>query len=235
MDGLQLKQFGQKLGLKAGPLTRAQVDVMDSRTYSWHESFNDANLDAVLHPKPTVHAPPPLIPRAEILKQAVADALGEEYKKYLKERGGEVNSFTFDAFVKSKREAAQLKDLEQQVEEWLTLHEEFIQTQSNRQILWGYLNSHRLTPTVTNLELAYRKTANKLELKPPDSDWQSGAWRNGRWIPDGTGAVQRRNVDPSRAASEEKTITKRISQMGAREFLFNLNESPSFRQKVDES
>jgi hypothetical protein len=235
VDGLQLKQFGQKLGLKVGPLTSTQVDEMDSRTYSWHESFNDANLDAVLHPKPSVLPPPPLIPRSEILKQAVADVLGEEYKKYLKERGGEVNSFTFDEFVKSKREAAQMKDLEQQVEEWLTLHEEFIQTQSNRQILWEYLNSHSLTPTVTNLELAYRETANKLELRPPDCDWQSGAWRNGRWIPDGTGAVQRGNVDPSRAASDERRVTKQVSQMGAREFLFNLNESPSFRKRVDHS
>jgi hypothetical protein len=118
-------------------------------------------------------------------------------------------------------------------------HPEFVRSKVNQQVIEDYLLEHDLRATVVNLDTAFAAVKGELVLDEskliPDSDWQSGAWRNNVWVPDGTGAAQRRNVDPSRVVSEEKKVSKRVSQMDSREFLSNLNESPSFRKKVDQS
>jgi hypothetical protein len=177
-----------------------------------------------------------LFPRSDLQRQAVTDVVAAEYQTYLKEHGGQANSFTWAAFIKETKDAAQLKEIEAEVEKWLAGHPEFIPSESNRTAIWDRLRELNLPVTYSNLDQVFAALAasGEVTVKPPDSDWQSGAWRNSRWIPDDTGAVQRRNVDPSRAASEEKKVTKRVSQMSAREFLSNLNESPSFRETVDQ-
>jgi hypothetical protein len=178
-----------------------------------------------------------LFPRLDLQRQAVTDVVAAEYQTYLKEHGGQANSFTWAAFIKETKDAAQLKEIEAEVEKWLASRPEFIPSESNRTAILNRLQELSLPVTYSNLDQVFTTlvASGDVTVKPPDSDWQSGAWRNGVWVPDGTGAVQRRNVDPSRAASEEKKVTKRVSQMSAREFLSNLNESPSFKQKVDES
>jgi hypothetical protein len=177
-----------------------------------------------------------LFPRLDLQRQAVTDVVAAEYQTYLKEHGGQANSFTWAAFIKETKDAAQLKEIEAEVEKWLASRPEFIPSESNRTAILNRLQELSLPVTYSNLDQVFTTlvASGDVTVKPPDSDWQSGAWRNGRWIPDGTGAVQRRNVDPSRAASEEKKVTKRVSQMSAREFLSNLNESPSFRERVDQ-
>jgi hypothetical protein len=177
-----------------------------------------------------------LFPRSDLQRQAVTDVVAAEYQTYLKEHGGQANSFTWAAFIKETKDAAQLKEIEAEVEKWLASRPEFIPSESNRTAILNRLQELSLPVTYSNLDQVFTTlvASGDVTVKPPDSDWQSGAWRNGRWIPDGTGAVQRRNVDPSRAASEEKKVTKRVSQMSAREFLSNLNESPSFRERVDQ-
>jgi hypothetical protein len=177
-----------------------------------------------------------LFPRSDLQRQAVTDVVAAEYQTYLKEHGGQANSFTWAAFIKETKDAAQLKEIEAEVEKWLASRPEFIPSESNRTAILNRLQELSLPVTYSNLDQVFTTlvASGDVTVKPPDSDWQSGAWRNGVWVPDGTGAVQRRNVDPSRAASEEKKVTKRVSQMSAREFLSNLNESPSFRERVDQ-
>jgi hypothetical protein len=196
----------------------------------WPEAVQLA-LSPPTRPGPT----PPLFPRSELQRHAVTDVLAAEYQSYLKEHGGQANSFTWDAFMNEKKSAAQLKNAEAECQRWADEHETYEVSESNRTAMWNWLQDNDLVLTYANLDKAFAAlvASGDVTVKPPDSDWQSGAWRNGVWVPDGTGAAQRRNVDPSRAASEEKKVTKRVSQMSAHEFLSNLNESPSFKHKVD--
>ena len=225
------------------PFTRKQLEAMNSRDYdfAWKRYRNQVEA-ALAAPLPPPTPPPPLFSRSDITKIAVAEEVAGEFLEFVKQKrlthaDGQIADYAYDKFMKQKIEAQKLKNAEAEVEKWLKNHPEFIPSEVNRAAILDQLRKHDLPVTYVNLDQVFTAlvASGDVTVKPPDSDWQSGAWRNGVWVPDGTGAAQRRNVDPSRAASEEKKVTKRVSQMSAHEFLSNLNDSPSFKQKVDES
>jgi hypothetical protein len=222
------------------PFTRQQINEMHAKDFDFVSKKYPEAVQRALNPPPVPVPAPPLFPRSDITKIAVAEEMASEYLAFAKSHilgDGTIPEFVWDAFLKSKNEAAQLKNAEAEVEKWLKNNPEFVPSEANRTAIRDRLQELDLPVTYSNLDQVFAAlvASGDVTVKPPDFDWQSGAWRNGVWVPDGTGAAQRRNVDPSRAASEEKKVTKRVSQMSAKEFLSNLIDSPSFKQKVDGS
>lgn len=230
------------------PFTRTQLDAMNSRDYDFAWKKYRAEVELALSP-PTPPVPsPPLFPRAELQRHAVTDVLAAEYQSYLKEHGGQANSFTWDAFMNEKKSAAQLKNAEAEVEKWLAAHPEFITSESNRKTVWDYLSEHDLAVNVGNLDKAFVAVRSSLSLDetklPYDidqPDTRVGFYRNGQFTEYDPGKSQNTvkaplglgQLDPSKVASGEKQVTKSVRQQSAAEFLANLNSSPSFRKKMD--
>lgn len=230
------------------PFTRQQINDMHARDYDfvckkWPEAVRLA-LSPPTRPGPT----PPLFPRSELQRHAVTDVLAAEYQSYLKEHGGQANSFTWDAFMNEKKSAAQLKNAEAEVEKWLAAHPEFITSESNRKTVWDYLSEHDLAVNVGNLDKAFVAVRSSLSLDetklPYDidqPDTRVGFYRNGQFTEYDPGHSQNTvkaplglgQLDPSKVASGEKQVTKSVRQQSAAEFLANLNSSPSFRKKMD--
>jgi hypothetical protein len=220
--------------LSVRPLTLAEVDAMDSKTFDWHTRHNLANVDKALNPPP-----PPAPPSESEVRAARVAALVAEYEAYVKKHGGGFNLLTFEGWQKEKSDAATLKEVEDHVQRWLDKHaEDYVVSDSNKDALNGYLSKHDLPVTFENLEKAFTAlvASGDLAVNPPDNSPRSGFWRNGEWNPM---AGQPRShflgqLDPSKVASGEKQVTKRVSQQSASEFLSNLS-SRSFHKKMDES
>jgi hypothetical protein len=217
--------------LTVRPLTLAEVDAMDSQTFDWHTRHNLANVDKALNP------PPPPAPPSESEVRAVRVA---EYEAYVKKQGGEFNLLTFEAWQNEKSDAATLKEIEDHVQRWLDKHaEDYVVSDSNKNALNEYLSKRDLPVTFENLEKAFTAlvASGDLVVNPPDTSPKSGFWRNGEWYPmEGQPRSHYAGqLDPSKVASGERQITKRVSQQSASEFLRNLNESPSFHKKIDDS
>jgi hypothetical protein len=161
---------------------------------------------------------------------------------------GTIPEFVWDEFLKSKNEAAQLKDAEAEVEKWLASHPEFIISESNRKTVWDYLSENDLKVSGENLEKAFTAVRSSLALDETklsydlnEPDTRVGSYTNGVFRPYDPGHSQNTvkaplglgQLDPSKVASGEKQVTKAVRQQSASEFLANLNASPSFRKKMD--
>jgi hypothetical protein len=116
--------------------------------------------------------------------------------------------------------------------------------------VWDYLSEHDLAVNVGNLDKAFVAVRSSLSLDetklPYDidqPDTRVGFYRNGQFTEYDPGKSQNTvkaplglgQLDPSKVASGEKQVTKRASQMSAEEYQRNLNESPSFRKRMNES
>jgi hypothetical protein len=209
---------------------------MTSAELAWHEKHNAANLAKAFEPAP----PPPAPPSEAEVRAAKVASLVAEYEAYVKKHGGEFNLLTFEAWQQEKSDAATLKEVEDHVQRWLDKHaEDYVVSEPNRDALNGYLSKHDLPVTFENLEKAFTALValGDLAVNPPNNSPKSGFWRNGEWHPmDGQPKSHYAGqLDPSKVASGERQITKRVSQQSASEFLRNLNESPSFHKKMDDS
>lgn len=221
------------------PFSKAQLLALHAVDYDFVYKHYRKELELALNPPAPIPASS-LFQQSNLKKLALGEEVAGEFLEFVKQKrlthaDGQIADYAYDKFMKQKIEAQKLKDAEAEVEKWLEKHVEFIPSEANRTAILNRLQELSLPVTYSNLDQVFAAlvASGDVTVKPPDSDWQSGAWRNGVWVPDRTGAAQRRNVDPSRAASEEKKVTKRVSQMSAHEFLSNLNDSPSFKQKVD--
>ena len=233
------------------PFTRQQIDQMHAKDFDfvckkWPEAVRLA-----LNPAPTPVPAPPLFPRSDIKKIAVAEEMASEYLAFAKSHilgDGTIPEFVWDAFLKSKNEAARLKDAEAEVEKWLAAHPEFITSESNRKTVWDYLSEHGLAVNVGNLDKAFVAVRSSLSLDetklPYDidqPDTRVGFYRNGEFTEYDPGKSQNTvkaplglgQLDPSKVASGEKQVTKSVRLQSAAEFLANLSSSPSFRKKMD--
>ena len=233
------------------PFTKTQLTAMHSRDYDFVWKRYRADVERALNPPlPPVPAPP-LFPRSDIKKIAVADEMASEYLVFAKSHvlgDGTIPEFVWDEFLKSKNEAAQLKDAEAEVEKWLASHPEFIISESNRKTVWDYLSENDLKVSGENLEKAFTAVRSSLALDETklsydlnEPDTRVGSYTNGVFRPYDPGHSQNTvkaplglgQLDPSKVASGEKQVTKAVRQQSASEFLANLNASPSFRKKMD--
>jgi hypothetical protein len=115
--------------------------------------------------------------------------------------------------------------------------------------MWNWLQENDLSLTYANLDKAFAALVASGGVKAllPVADrpeTRTGQWKNGIFTPFETngalGTVKTASFglgqsDPSKVASGDKQVTKRASQMSAEEFQRNLNESPSFRKRMNET
>jgi hypothetical protein len=214
------------------PLSQELINRMLSDEYDWNCQFNLEAVEAALNPPP----PPAPPSEAEVHAQKVAE-LSEEFIAWAKLQKRPPDLFAFEDWAKQGEDAAEVKRIEGEVEKWLNAHEQdYIHSDSNRDALNKYLSDHSLSVTFANLETAFDALVKSGDLVVDNSP-KAGFWRNGEWHPM-KGQPKSHfagQVDPSKAASGEKQITKRVSQQSASEFLRNLTESPSFHKKMDDS
>ena len=148
--------------------------------------------------------------------------------------------------------------LKADAEKFVELHrDEYIPSDFNRERLLYYLSLEDLPPTLQNLEMAfahYKKTGG-LALRQPDPEpavkpqdvpeRRSGAWRNGRFIPDWnnptTETVYAQHVPTPQTVGqvapggEGAVIRKNHCNMSADEYLKAINTSRAFQKKMDET
>ena len=236
------------------PFTRQQIDAMHAKDYDFACKKWPEAVRLALNPPPAPVPTPPLFPRSEIKKIAVAEEMAAEYLAFAKKNDhilgdGTIPEFVYDLFLKSKNEAEQLKDAEAECERWVSEHETYDASESNRVALWNWLQEKELPLTYANLDKAFAALIQSGDIKAllPVADrpeTRAGTWRNARFIPfdpeNSQGMIKGvtgglGQLDPSKVASGDKQVTKRASQMSAEEFQRNLNESPSFRKKMNES
>jgi len=226
------------------PFSKAQLLALHAVDYDFVYKHYRKELELALNPPP----PPPPPPDFGARISAISDVVADEYKKYLKIHGGENNSFTWDAFMKEKNHAAQLKVTEAVVERWLEDHPEFVISEGNRKTMWDYLSEHDLSVSGEDLDKAFTAVRSSLvldETKLPydlnEPDTRVGSYKNGVFRPYDPGNSQNTikaplglgQLDPSKVAAGEKQVTKSVRQQSAAEFLANINSSPSFRKKMD--
>jgi hypothetical protein len=234
------------------PFTRKQLEAMNSRDYdfAWKRYRNQVEA-ALAAPLPPPTPPPPLFPRSDIKKIAIAEEMAGEYLAFAKGHvlgDGTIPEFVWDAFLKSKNEAAQLKNAEAECQWWVNDHETYDASESNRVALWNWLQEKELPLTYKNLDQAFAALVQSGDIKAllPVADRpepRAGTWRNSVFIPFDTENSQGMiktgvtgglgQLDPSKVAAGEKQVTKSVRQQSASEFLSNLNSSPSFRKKMD--
>jgi hypothetical protein len=234
------------------PFSRQQINDMHARDYDfvckkWPEAVRLA-----LNPPPAPIPTPPLFPRSDTTKLALAETIAAEYVEYAKKKGyvRTIPEFVYDEFLKSKQEAQQLKDAEAECQRWADEHETYEVSESNRTAMWNWLQDNDLPLKYANLDKAFAALVLSGDIKAllPVADrpeTRAGTWRNTTFIPFDTENSQGMiktgaaggvgQLDPSKVASGDKQVTKRASQMSAEEYQRNLNESPSFRKKMNES
>jgi hypothetical protein len=214
------------------PLTLPEIDAMDSATYRWHEFNNFENLHKALNP------PPP--PSAKELRAAEAAEVTKEFQAWCAKNNRKVpdvldpaHDFIFASFFEERDRPNKIKAIEEDVTRWMKSHPEYIPSESSRIAISEYLDEHKLAINFANLEVAFQALVKSgdIAVQPPDTSPKQQQFRNGELIH--VTPTDRRNTDPSRAASTEKTVTKRVSQQSASEFLQNLIDSPSFKKRID--
>jgi hypothetical protein len=214
-------------------ITLSDVNRWSSDQMDYNCQFGNLSLvESLLNPPPP---PPP--PTEKEIRSAKASAMQAEFETWCKNGKVLPGMLSFETFQKERQDAAETKRIEGEVEKWLKAHEQdYIHSDSNRDALNEYLSDHSLSVTFVNLETAFDALVKSGDLVV-DNYPKSGFWRNGEWhLMEGQPrAHYAGQVDPSKAASGEKQITKRVSQQSASEFLRNLTESPSFHKKMDES
>jgi len=233
------------------PFSRQQINDMHARDYDfvckkWPEAVRLA-----LNPPPAPIPTPPLFPRSDTTKLALAETIAAEYVEYAKKKGyvRTIPEFVYDEFLKSKQGAQQLKDAETECQRWADEHETYDASESNRTAIWKWLQENDRPLTYANLDKAFAALVASGEIKAllPVADrpeTRPGQWKNGIFTPFETDGAQGTvktasfglgQLDPSKVASGDKQVTKRASQMSAEEYQRNLNESPSFRKRMNES
>jgi hypothetical protein len=236
------------------PFTRKQLEAMNSRDYdfAWKRYRNQVEA-ALAAPLPSPTPPPPLFPRSDMKKIALAETVAAEYLEFVHKKGylrnGAIADFAYDEFLKSKQEAQQLKNAEAECQRWADEHVTYEVSESNRTAMWKWLQENDRPPTYANLDEAFATLVQPGDTKAllPIADrpeTRPGQWKNGIFTPFETDGAQGTvktasfglgQLDPSKVASGDKQVTKRASQMSAEEYQRNLNESPSFRKKMNES
>lgn len=234
------------------PFTRQQINEMHAKDFDFVSKKYPEAVRLALNPPPVPVPAPPLFPRSDITKIAVAEEMASEYLTFAKSHvlgDGTIPDFVWDEFLKSKNEAAQLKDAEAECERWVNDHETYDASESNRVALWNWLQEKEMPLTYANLDRAFAALVQSGDIKAllPVADrpeTRPGQWKNGIFTPFETDGAQGTvktaffglgQLDPSKVASGDKQVTKRASQMSAEEYQRNLNESPSFRKKMNES
>jgi hypothetical protein len=236
------------------PFTKAQLDAMHSKDYDYCWKHYKSEVERALYPPLLSVPPPPLFPRSDIRKVAVAEEMAAEYLAFAKKNGyilgdGMISDFAYDEFLKFKQEAQQLKDAEAECQRWADEHETYDASESNRTAMWKWLQENDRPLAYANLDKAFAALVASGEIKAllPVADRpepRAGTWRNSVFIPfdpeNSQGMIKGvtgglGQLDPSKVASGDKQVTKRASQMSAEEYQRNLNESPSFRKKMNES
>jgi hypothetical protein len=234
------------------PFTRQQINDMHARDYDfvckkWPEAVRLA-----LNPPPASIPAPPLFPRSDMKKIALAETVAAEYVEYAKKEGyirnGVIADFAYDEFLKSKQEAQQLKNAEAECQRWADEHETYEVSESNRTAMWKWLQENDQSLTYANLDKAFATLVQSGDIKAllPVADRpepRAGTWRNSVFIPFDTENSQGMiktgvtgglgQLDPSKVAAGEKQVTKSVRQQSAAEFLANINSSPTFRKKMD--
>jgi hypothetical protein len=235
------------------PFSKTQLHAMHSKDYDYCWTHYRSAVELALNLRlPPVPAPP--FPRSDLKKLALGETMAAEYVEYAKKEGhvladGTIPEFVYDEFIKSKQEAQQLKDAEAECQRWVNDHETYDASESNRVALWNWLQEKELPLTYKNLDQAFAALVRSGDIKAllPVADrpeTRPGQWKNGIFTPFETDGAQGTvktaffglgQLDPSKVASGDKQVTKRASQMSAEEYQRNLNESPSFRKKMNES
>jgi hypothetical protein len=234
-----------------GPLTRAQVEAMTADQANWHSLYNTENMNKALVP-PVAPVPPAPPTEAQIREQ-----LKPEYDAWLNVQTlDHPGSLTWDMFLKrswaifmewrEKTKNQILADFSRFTKD----HPDYAITEKNRERMNYWLNLSNLSATYDNLVAAYSHlkctgglTLNKIE-PPPDPnkpETRAGVWSGGRFTPFDTSAggsgVEKPysvgQIDPSKAASDEKQVSKSVRQQTSAEYLRNLKDSPSFRKEMD--
>jgi hypothetical protein len=233
----ELTVLGTKYGWHVRPLTAQEVEgSMTSNELAWHEVFNSANLDAALNP------PPPKAPPTEAeVRSEKAKAMAAEYESWCQAHGTQSNALSFEEWQEGKDLESQVQVVKGEVQFWLDKHStDYIHSDSNRDALNKYI-TERLDGKITfaNLETAFLGlvASGEISVNPPDNSRKPGYWQNAEWHPvEGQAKPFHYGMtDPSKAASGEKAVSKRVVNQSADEFLRNLIESPSFHKKMDES
>jgi hypothetical protein len=233
------------------PFTRQQINEMHARDYDfvckkWPEAVRLA-----LSPPPAPVPAPPLFPRSDITKIAVAEEMASEYLAFAKSHilgDGTIPEFVWDEFLKSKNEAAQLKDAEAEVEKWLASHPEFIISESNRKTVWDYLSENDFKVSGENLEKAFTAVRSSLALDETklsydlnEPDTRVGSYTNGVFRPYDPGHSQNTIKAPLGlgqhvpGSSDDMVIRKDSRKMSSTEYAEALRISSSFREKMNKS
>jgi hypothetical protein len=177
-------------------------------------------------------------------------SIEQEYKQWLEKKGitrvptqDDVNAFLEERNLPEK--------VKQDRQRWLSKHPRFQDTEKNWKLIEYWLDISNLPALYENLNaaLAAMLPTGNIALHPPPvpppdpnkPEMRAGWWSNGRFTPfdttaGGSGVAKdypTGQIDPSKAASEEKQVSKSVRAQSSAEYLRNLNESPSFRKKMD--
>jgi hypothetical protein len=235
------------------PFTETELLRMHSKDFDYCCKHFKTEVERTLNPPPAPVPPRPLFPQSDLKKLALGETIAAEYLEFVHKKGylrnGAIADFAYDEFLKSKQDEQQLKDVEAEVERWVKEHETYDASESNRVALWNWLQEKELPLTYANLDKAFAALVASGEIKAllPVADrveMRPGQWKNGIFTPFETDGAQGTvktasfglgQLDPSKVASGDKQVTKRASQMSAEEYQRNLNDSPSFRKRMNES
>jgi hypothetical protein len=177
-------------------------------------------------------------------------AIADEYKEWLTKKRitGVPTQENIDEFLEERNLPEKVK---QDRQRWLSKHPRFQDTEKNWKLMNYWLDISNLPALYDNLDEAFAALlpTGNIALHPPPvplpdpnkPEMRAGWWSNGRFTPfdttaGGSGVAKdypTGQIDPSKAASEEKQVSKSVRAQSSAEYLRNLNESPSFRKKMD--
>jgi hypothetical protein len=245
------------------PFTRQQIDAMHARDYDFVcKKWPEAVKLALAPPPPPPVPALPLFPRSDIKKIAVAEEMAAEYLAFAKKNNhvlgdGTIPEFVYELFLQSKNEAAQLKDAEAECERWVSEHETYDASESNRVALWNWLQEKELPLTYANLDKAFAaliQSGDTKALLPVADRTESrpGRFKNGIFEPFDPGNSQgmiknhlvglSRGDTSSRAEHYATVLTRKgdpvrlpKDQMTSDQFQYALNHDPKFREAVNKS
>src|ERR1700735_643762 len=235
------------------PFTRKQLDAMHAKDYDYCWKTFRVDVERALNPPPP--SPPP--PDVGARTAAMTDILKEEYSAWRKKQGftqpgdsiegQRIESLRFEVFMKEKREALALSELEKVIDAWLIARPEFVISEANRSTVWGYI-SEQLDGKVTheNLEKAFVATKGDLVLDesksidPDRPETRAVVVTNGVFRPYDPEASQntmkRHLVGQSTPGAflEDAIIRNRPERMTAVEFAEACRTSATFGNKMTE-